>query len=176
MLNANIRIAGIATESVVDGPGLRSTVFFQGCSHACPDCHNPETWDPSGGQLITCRDLLGKLKLNPLTAGVTFSGGEPFLQAVAAAELGKFLKQQGLSLWVYTGYVWEYLLTNSGNPGFGALLEVTDVLVDGPFQKKYRDLQLAFRGSSNQRLIKVSESLKTGAIVEWQPTAVIINS
>ena len=78
MLSTTVRIAGISTESVVDGPGLRSTVFFQGCPHACEGCHNPETWDPSRGQEVTLKDLLAKLKLNPLTTGVTFSGGEPF--------------------------------------------------------------------------------------------------
>jgi anaerobic ribonucleoside-triphosphate reductase activating protein len=175
MINTTVRIAGITTESVVDGPGLRGTVFFQGCPHACEGCHNPETWDPGGGQEIKLEDLLAKLKINPLTTGVTFSGGEPFYQAIAAAELGSFLKEQGLNLWVYTGYLWEYLLENMNHSGFSALLQVTDVLVDGPFQYPHKTLQLPFRGSSNQRLIKVSESLKAGVIVYWQPTVITIN-
>ena len=168
MLNSTVRIAGITTESVVDGPGLRSTVFFQGCPHACEGCHNPETWNPDGGQEVTLRDLLTKLKLNPLIAGVTFSGGEPFYQASVAAELGRLLQEQGFNLWVYTGYTWEYLLDNISYSGFSTLLKVTDVLVDSPFQKQDKALQLPFKGSSNQRIIKVSESLKAGAIIQWR--------
>jgi anaerobic ribonucleoside-triphosphate reductase activating protein len=175
MLNLTARIAGIVTESVVDGPGLRNTIFFQGCPHACEGCHNPETWDLAGGQEIALKDLFSMLKLNPLLAGVTFSGGEPFYQAVAAAELGRLLKEQGFNLWVYTGYRWEYLLENISHSGFSALLKVIDVLVDSPFQKQHQTLQLPFRGSSNQRIIRVSESLKTGVIVHWQPTTITIN-
>jgi anaerobic ribonucleoside-triphosphate reductase activating protein len=174
MLDSIVRIAGIATESVVDGPGLRSTIFFQGCPHACEGCHNPETWDPEGGQSIVLSDLVAKLKLNPLITGITLSGGEPFLQAVAAAEVGDFLKKQGCDLWVYTGYTWEYLLANLNNAGFSDLLKLTDVLVDGPFQSQYKNLKLPFRGSSNQRLIKVAESMKCGVIVQWQPTVISI--
>ncbi|HBF39261.1 MAG TPA: anaerobic ribonucleoside-triphosphate reductase activating protein [Firmicutes bacterium] len=170
MLDSMIRIAGIANESVVDGPGLRSTIFFQGCRHGCKGCHNPETWDPEGGSPVRLRDLIPKLRLNPLITGVTFSGGEPFLQAIAAAELGCFLKEQGLNLWVYTGYKWEYLLKNSMSSGFNELLNIADVLVDGPFQIENKSLQLPFRGSGNQRLIQVSESIKTGEIIQWQPT------
>jgi anaerobic ribonucleoside-triphosphate reductase activating protein len=175
MLNSTVRIAGITTESVVDGPGLRSTVFFQGCPHACEGCQNPETWAPGGGQEIVLQDLLTKLKLNPLITGVTFSGGEPFSQAIAAAELGCFLKELGINLWVYTGYIWEYLLDNLSHSGFEALLKVTDVLIDGPFQNQHKALQLPFKGSSNQRIIRVPESLKAGVIVHWQPTTIIIN-
>ncbi len=170
MFNLIAQIAGIVNESVVDGPGLRTTIFFQGCDHACKDCHNPETWDPTGGMSIQLRDLIPKLRLNPLISGITFSGGDPFFQATVAAELGCFLKEQGLNLWVYTGYTWEYLLNHSNNAGFSALLNVTDVLVDGPFQIENKSLKLPFRGSSNQRLINVYESIKTGVLVEWQPT------
>jgi len=169
MLNSIVQIAGIISESVVDGPGLRSTIFFQGCDHACKDCHNPETWDPKGGTSMLLQDLVSKLGLNPLITGVTFSGGDPFFQATVAAELGCFLKDQGLNLWVYTGYTWEYLLNHSENAGFRALLDVTDVLVDGPFQIEKKSLKLPFRGSSNQRLINVSKSIQTGVVVEWQP-------
>ncbi|HEX3045458.1 MAG TPA: 4Fe-4S cluster-binding domain-containing protein, partial [Bacillota bacterium] len=118
---------------------------------------------------ISLQDLVPKLRLNPLISGVTFSGGDPFFQATVAAELGCFLKKQGLNLWVYTGYTWEYLLNHSDNTGFSALLSVADVLVDGPFQIENKSLKLPFRGSSNQRLINVSESLKIGTVKEWQP-------
>lgn len=163
-----LRIAGISYESVVDGPGIRTTVFFQGCPHACPECHNPQTWDIGGGFEITMGELIPKLKLNPLISGVTFSGGEPFLQAIAAAECALYLKGLGLDLWVYTGYTWEYLLSNPGVTGVKKLLESADVIVDGPFLKELKT-SLTFRGSSNQRFINVRSSLDSGKVVEWQP-------
>lgn len=172
MTNSTVRIAGIANESTVDGPGLRCTIFFQGCPHACDGCHNPETWDPTAGREITLTGLISALKLNPLIKGVTFSGGEPLLQAVPLAELGGFLKKLNLNIWIYTGYTWEYLLEHSNRPGYLELLKVTDVLVDGPFKQGLKSLTLPFRGSRNQRLIQVPESLKTGTIVEWRPAAV----
>lgn len=165
--NLRVRIAGVAVESVVDGPGLRSTVFFQGCPHACPGCHNPETWDPGGGKEIDLTELLGLLKLNPLISGVTFSGGEPFSQAIPAARLGSYLKTLGLNLWVYTGYTWDFLVKNSNDRGFKELLDSADVVVDGPFLNEARTFGLPFRGSSNQRLIKVRESIDSGKIIEW---------
>lgn len=166
-----VRIAGVATDSVVDGPGIRSVVFFQGCPHQCPGCHNPETWRPDGGSEISLPELVRRLNLNPLVAGVTFSGGEPFLQAPAAAELGKYLREQGLSLWVYTGYTWEDLLTKIYRPGYKELLEITEVLIDGPFIREEADLRLLFRGSANQRMIRVVESLDAGTIIPWRPGA-----
>ncbi len=163
------RIAGVTNESVVDGPGLRSTIFFQGCPHACPGCHNPETWQTDGGKEIKIVDLIGLLKLNPLVTGVTFSGGEPFQQATAAVVLGKYLRKWGLNLWVYTGFTWGFLLANLNRPGYKELLELTDVLIDGPFIREQQNLSLLFRGSDNQRLIKVRDSLAKGMVITWQP-------
>ncbi|MGE5606269.1 MAG: anaerobic ribonucleoside-triphosphate reductase activating protein [Bacteroidota bacterium] len=164
-----VRIAGIATESVVDGPGIRNTIFFQGCPHACPGCHNPETWRFDGGEEISLTDLYRLLDLNPLVTGVTFSGGEPFQQAPLVAVLGNHLRMSGLSVWVYTGFTWEFLMANLDRPGYKELLEVAEVLIDGPFIQEQRDLSLLFRGSTNQRLIKVTESMASGRIVLWQP-------
>jgi anaerobic ribonucleoside-triphosphate reductase activating protein len=160
-----VRISGLVHESVVDGPGIRTTVFFQGCHHGCPGCHNPETWDVKGGTEISLDDLIPRLKWNPLVAGVTFSGGEPFLQAGPAAILGKNIKRMGLTLWVYTGFHWE-TLTDSKNPQFQELLETADVLIDGPFIKNQQDLNLVFKGSRNQRVIDVQASLTMGKVVE----------
>jgi anaerobic ribonucleoside-triphosphate reductase activating protein len=168
------RIAGVATESVVDGPGLRSTVFFQGCPHQCPGCHNPGTWDPGGGLEIALLELIELLKLNPLISGVTFSGGEPFMQAPAAAALADYLKAKGLNLWIYTGYTWEELLKSLDAPGYKELLHFADVVVDGPFLQEGRDSALIFRGSSNQRVILVSESYQAGTIITWEPQRVQI--
>ncbi|TCL69942.1 anaerobic ribonucleoside-triphosphate reductase activating protein [Hydrogenispora ethanolica] len=169
-----VRIAGVAPESVVDGSGLRCAVFFQGCRQACPGCHNPDTWDPEGGEELSLTELVGRLRLNPLLAGVTFSGGEPFLQAPAAAVLAGFLKGLGLNLWVYTGFTWEYLRSRQSEPGYQELLNLADILVDGPFRLAEKDPNLTFRGSSNQRLIRVPESLAAGTIVLWEPQRVVI--
>lgn len=169
MVNQKVRIAGIARESVVDGPGIRSTIFFQGCPHACPGCHNPDTWRFDGGSEIGLTDLIRLLDLNPLVTGVTFSGGEPFQQAQSAAVLGRYLRKLGLNIWVYTGYTWDFLMANLERPGYKELLGVAEVLIDGPFIREQRDPSLLFRGSANQRLIKVTESMASGRIVLWQP-------
>jgi anaerobic ribonucleoside-triphosphate reductase activating protein len=165
-----VRIAGVTTESVVDGPGIRSTIFFQGCPHACPGCHNPNTWRFDGGKEISLTELIRLLDLNPLVTGVTFSGGEPFQQAPVVALLGQRLRRAGLNIWVYTGFTWDFLKENLDRAGYKELLEVAEVLIDGPFIQEQRDLSLLFRGSANQRLIKVTESMASGRIVLWQPS------
>lgn len=160
-----VRISGVVNESMVDGPGIRTTVFFQGCCHECPGCHNPETWDINGGVELSLAQLIPRLNLNPLVSGVTFSGGEPFLQAGPAAVLGKIIKHMGLNLWVYTGYLWEELLATPDR-SFKELLEIADVLIDGPYIERQQDLSLAFKGSRNQRIIDVRASFNTGKATE----------
>lgn len=167
METVQLRIAGIARESIVDGPGLRHTIFCQGCEHACPGCHNPETWDPQGGEVVAGETLLKQIPLNPLITGITFSGGEPFLQASALARLAAYFKKLNLNIWVFTGYRWEELMKQIERPGYRELLSYTDVLVDGPFIHTLRTTAYPFRGSSNQRLIAVAQSLDSGAVVEW---------
>ncbi|MCL6560762.1 MAG: radical SAM protein, partial [Firmicutes bacterium] len=127
-----LRIAGVVRESVVDGPGLRYVVFAQGCPHRCPGCHNPETWDPAGGYEILLEELFADIILNPLLAGVTFSGGEPFLQAASFAALGVILREKGFNVVTYTGYTFEELL-RMPDEGVQDLLAATDILIDGPF-------------------------------------------
>lgn len=166
------RIAGITKESIVDGPGLRHTIFVQGCRHACPGCHNPDTWDLSGGEVVGWTELLNRVPLNPLITGITFSGGEPFLQAEPLSKLAAYFKEKGLDIWVYTGFTWEDLLSGENHSGYLELLQQTDVLVDGPFLKEKRALHLPFRGSDNQRLIRVGPSLSSGAIIPWNPEMV----
>ena len=167
-----IRLAGIVKESVVDGPGIRMVVFVQGCPHHCPGCHNEKTQDPSGGYLSTVQEVIDQLPSNPLVTGLTFSGGEPFLQAGALAVIGKAAKQRNLSVFTYTGFVFETLLEQSrNNPDIAALLAITDVLIDGPFLLEQRDISLAFRGSGNQRLLDVPTSLRQGKAVEWTDPA-----
>lgn len=167
-----IRLAGIVKESVVDGPGIRMVVFVQGCTHHCPGCHNENTQDPFGGYLSTVQEVIDQLPSNPLVTGMTFSGGEPFMQAGALAVIGKAAKQRNLSVFTYTGFVFETLLEQSrNNPDIAALLAITDVLIDGPFLLEQRDISLAFRGSGNQRLLDVPTSLRQGKAVEWTDPA-----
>lgn len=162
-----MRIANTVSDSIVDGPGLRFTVFTQGCPHHCPGCHNPNTHDPAGGQEVKVAELAEKMTANPLTDGLTLSGGEPFDQAQACAALAELAKESGLNVWTYTGYTWEKLL-EGGDPGVLALLAHTDVLVDGPFVEGLKSYDALFRGSTNQRLIDVPKSLAAGQVVLWQ--------
>lgn len=165
MQHTEIRIAGVIEESIVDGPGIRFVIFTQGCPHDCPGCHNPQTHDFTGGRLTTAEELLERISSNPLLSGVTFSGGEPFCQAKALVPLARALRGMGKHIMAYSGYTWEQL-TQQGDDDMRALLELCDVLVDGPYIEAQRDLMLRFRGSRNQRLIDVSASLRTGAVVQ----------
>jgi len=164
-----IRIAGVTRESVVDGPGLRFVIFVQGCPHHCPECHNPQTHDPAGGTLTTTEVLWEMINATKLIRGVTFSGGEPFMQAKPLAELARKIKQEGLNIVTYTGFTYEQLLAIALRQlAVRDLLHLTDILVDGPYVAAKRDLSLAFRGSSNQRLIDVPKSLAAGKVVLWK--------
>ena len=164
----SIRIAGIVRESIVDGPGIRFTVFCQGCPHACKGCHNPETHDFAGGKDVSIDRLIEEIDKDKLLAGVTFSGGEPFCQPGAFAELGKRVKELGLNITVFSGYTLEQLNDMSvQNADVRELLELTDILIDGPFVNDLRDLTLQFRGSSNQRLIDMNETRKRGETTIW---------
>jgi len=162
-----LRVAGTVRESVVDGPGLRFVIFAQGCEHGCPGCHNPDTWDLSGGTLIETKELLEQIKATKLIKGVTFSGGEPFLQALPLAWLGREVKMLGLDVITFTGYTWERLLELAKvDRAVEELLLVSDYIVDGPFIIGERDLDLPFRGSRNQRIIDVKGSLKQKKVIE----------
>lgn len=158
-----IRIAGTVNDSIVDGIGLRYTIFTQGCPHVCPGCHNPKTHNIYGGYSVDTSEIINQIKKNPLLDGITLSGGEPFLQPIACRELAEAAKNAGLNVWAYTGYIYEYLKT----PEQLDLLRYIDVLVDGPFIQDQKSLELRFRGSKNQRLIDVKRSLEEGHVVEW---------
>ena len=164
-----LRIAGTVNDSIVDGPGIRFTIFTQGCPHNCEGCHNPQTHDFNGGVLADTDELLEKIKGNPLLDGVTFSGGEPFCQAHILAELGKQIKALGMNIITYTGYTFEKLYENRQENSWGELLDVTDYLIDGPFILAQKDWEIKFRGSSNQRYIDCQESMKQGKAVECEP-------
>lgn len=160
-----MRLAGIVPESVVDGPGVRFVVFAQGCPHHCHGCHNPQTWDPEGGKEITVKEIIKMLKKKRKEIqGITLSGGEPFIQAEEMASLAREAKKMELDVVVYTGYIYEELLALS-LPGRKELLDLADVLVDGPFLIEYKDIALAFRGSSNQRVINLPATQGKGKVV-----------
>ncbi|MDE6780426.1 MAG: anaerobic ribonucleoside-triphosphate reductase activating protein [Ruminococcus sp.] len=163
---SEIRIAGTVNDSIVDGNGIRFTIFTQGCPHNCKGCHNPQTHDFNGGQIVSTDELLQKIKQNPLLDGVTFSGGEPFCQAHELAVFGKKIKSLGLNITTYTGYTFEELYTNRNHNYWNELLSVTDVLIDGRFILELKDWNIKFRGSSNQRYIDCPASLKAGRAIE----------
>ena len=150
-------LAGIVEDSIVDGPGIRCTIFGQGCPHHCPGCHNPETWTFGCGTLMDEARVAEIAASNPLCRGVTFSGGEPFAQAGGFAKLARLLKQRGYEVASYSGYTFEQLL--DGTPEQLELLGSIDVLIDGPFLLAERSLELVFRGSKNQRILDVPASL-----------------
>lgn len=151
---AFLQINNCIEESIVDGPGLRFVIFTQGCPHHCPGCHNPQTHQMAGGTSAETEILLARIMENPLLQGVTFSGGEPFLQSSVLADLAQKLHANSLDVVTYTGYTLERLKAMK-NEGVDALLRETDLLIDGPFQFEKRDLTLPFRGSVNQRIIEL---------------------
>lgn len=164
----NLRITSIIHESIVDGPGLRYVVFTQGCKHNCKGCHNPDTHSFDKGYFLNIENIITDMKRNPLLDGLTLSGGEPFEQALVSGELARVAKDVGYNIISYTGYEYEYLLTNSNNNNsYINLLKNTDILIDGKFDINKRSLSLKFRGSTNQRVIDVQKSIKNGRVIEY---------
>lgn len=153
-----IRVAGIVEDSITDGPGLRLTIFLQGCNRDCEGCHNPAARHMEGGTMYTVEEVAERIRRNPLLSGVTLSGGEPLLQAGKLAPLARRIKAAELDLAVYTGYTLEEILEQN-NTKVLELLQFADTLVDGAFVKEQRNLSLPFRGSANQRILDVRESL-----------------
>ena len=157
-------LSGIVSDSIVDGPGIRTTIFSQGCPHHCPGCHNPETWAFGCGTLLDTDSIVEIVRSNPLCRGVTFSGGEPFAQAEGFAELAQALKQLGYEVASYSGFTFEELL--HGSQAQKKLLSSIDILIDGPFLQSQKSLEIAFRGSRNQRILDVPKSLAAGMAIE----------
>lgn len=165
-MEKSIRLSGIAYESLVNGPGMRRVFFAQGCKHNCEECFNPDTHDFAGGEERDMDELIKDVLDNPILKGITFSGGDPFEQADKFAYMAKEFRKNGLNIWSYTGYKFEYIVKQlENNKGWKDLLNNIDVLVDGRFEKDKMQDGLKFRGSLNQRIIDVKESLKTGKIV-----------
>ena len=161
-----IRLAGqIQQDSIVDGEGLRTVIWTQGCSHNCPGCHNPETHDFKGGFEVSIDDVKQKLKNLKYQDGITLSGGDPFFQAEACLEIAKFCHSIGLNVWCYTGYTMEYLLRQCEKENnLREFLENIDVLVDSPFILELKSYNVPFRGSSNQRIIDSKKSVEENKV------------
>jgi anaerobic ribonucleoside-triphosphate reductase activating protein len=149
-----MRVMDIVHDSVVDGEGLRTVVFFAGCPHFCKGCHNPESWSIKNGTHMTLDVIFCEIMSNPLT-DVTFSGGDPFYQAKKVKVLAKRVKEAKKNLWVYTGYTLEEIM-ESKDEHMRELLSYVDVLVDGRYIEAERDLTLSFRGSRNQRILQLT--------------------
>ena len=150
----------IQSDSIVDGEGIRSVIWFQGCSHNCPGCHNPETHDFNAGVEVSLEEMKSQIDELEYQSGVTFSGGDPMMQVEALYELAKYVHEKGMNVWVYTGYTFEELmiLAEKNEMYMNALKEI-DVLVDGKFVMDLKSFDVQFRGSSNQRILDVKKSL-----------------
>lgn len=158
-----IRLAAyLQPDSIVDGEGVRTVVWTQGCPHHCPGCHNASTWDFNDGALIDVEDVITELKKIKNQDGITLSGGDPVCQAEACYEISKAAHSMGLNVWCYTGFTYEQMLLN---PKARKLLEQIDVLVDGKFVQEEKSYDIYFRGSRNQRIIDVPKSLETEQVV-----------
>lgn len=159
-----LAILRIVEDTMVDGPGFRTAIYAAGCTHHCQGCHNPQSWDIRAGREMTTEEILVPILADPF-ADVTFTGGDPMMQPEGFTELACAIKEQShKTIWCYTGYTYETLLTM---PAQRELLRHIDVLVDGPFIQNLRDEQLRFRGSSNQRTIDVQRSLESGTVILW---------
>lgn len=175
-IQSSIRLAGVVKESIVDGPGIRYTIFCQGCTHNCPNCHNPNTHNLMGGYDCELSKIIDSIKLNPLLQGVTFSGGEPSLQPKAFLTLAREIKKLNKNIWMYSGFTLEELIErtkddNKNSPlshedktALKYLLEEIDVLIDGKYMEELRDLTLLYRGSKNQRIIDMKKTRENNKI------------
>ena len=166
---STLRLAGVVNESIVDGPGIRTAVFVQGCPHHCEGCHNSHTWDFNGGYDREVDDIIAAVSKNPLLKGITLTGGEPFSQAEALTELAEKAHALGLDVFTYSGYTFEELTAGfEEHPEWKTLLEQSDYLVDGRFDITQKSLMLRFRGSKNQRLLDVKKSLAENRAISFE--------
>lgn len=160
-----IRLASaMQTDSIVDGVGLRTVIWTQGCKHNCYGCHNPKTHDFNGGFETTTEHIIELLSTLKLQKGITFSGGDPFEQAAACAEIASVAHSINLDVWVYTGYLFENIIkTNCVD--WKLFLNEIDIIVDGLFILSQKDISLKFRGSKNQRIIDVKASIMSNQTI-----------
>ncbi|EJW13906.1 anaerobic ribonucleoside-triphosphate reductase activating protein [Paenibacillus alvei] len=155
-----MKVMNIIHDSIVDGDGLRAVIFFAGCPHRCPGCHNPQSWNMMNGTEMSVDEIFNNVMSNPMS-NVTFSGGDPFMQSSRElAELARKIKDAEKSIWCFTGYSFDQVCDLE-------VIKYIDVLVDGKFEIDKRDLDLAYKGSSNQRIIDVQRSLIEDKIIIW---------
>ena len=145
--------------TTVDGPGFRTSIYLAGCTHRCRGCHNPQSWDPENGEATSLEEIMEIVEEEDFD--VTLTGGDPLFEPDKLEILLKELKKNRRNVWIYTGYKWEEIIDS---PRLQRVVALADVVVDGPYQEELRDRDLRFRGSSNQRIIDVHESLETGKI------------
>lgn len=157
-----MRVLDIIDGTSVDGPGFRTAIYFAGCRHCCPGCHNPSSWDMHGGKYMSVDEIMDRVITNDFN--VTFSGGDPLYQAKDIIPLARKIHMLGKTIWCYTGFKYEHIVTN---PHVATLFDYVDVLVDGEFIQSQRDLSLIFRGSSNQRIIDIRRSTPDNIIL-WE--------
>lgn len=163
-IEMNIQIMQIVVDTTVDGPGWRTSIYCAGCRHACPGCHNAETWPFDAGTTMSVDEVMEQLRATD--GNITFSGGDPMYQAEAFTELARRIRDElHRTIWCYTGFTYEQVLAD---PVMSRMLPYLEVLVDGPFVAAQRSLDLLFRGSSNQRLIDVQRSLRENKVVEYE--------
>lgn len=155
-----MRVVDIVDGTSVDGPGLRTTIYFAGCNHHCPGCHNPHTWNFDAGIEMSRQEIIDRIVENDFD--VTFSGGDPMYQSSDILPLARQIKSLGKTIWCYTGFLFEEILSSTE---MSSLLPYIDVVVDGQFIESLKDTDLIFRGSSNQRIIDVRATLASGNIV-----------
>lgn len=163
-----ISLLNIVEDTTVDGPGFRTAVYCAGCVNHCPGCHNPQSWDIRNGSEVEASAIFQQIMSDEF-ANVTFTGGDPMYQAKGFTELARLIKENSTkTIWCYTGYLFEDLLQM---PDTAALLHYIDVLVDGLFMEALKDEDLLFRGSSNQRLVDVQASLRSGKteLLDYRP-------
>lgn len=164
MSEHKIQLMRIVVDTTVDGPGWRSSVYCAGCRHACPGCHNPETWSFKAGQEVSIDEIISQLA--ETEGNITFSGGDPMYQAEAFTELARRIREElHRTIWCYTGFLYEEVVAD---PVMSKLLPYLEVLVDGPFVEAEKSLDLLFRGSRNQRLVDVQKSLQAGKVLEFE--------
>ena len=157
------RILDIVKGTTVDGPGFRTSIYLSGCSHHCQGCHNPQSWDPENGTLMSLSEIMKIVEDEDFD--VTISGGDPLYNPHMLKVLVESLKNNRRNVWIYTGFTWEEII--SSNDLLVAVKEA-DVLVDGRYIDNLRDIDLAFRGSSNQRIIDIQKSILMGEMILYQ--------
>lgn len=165
-----IRLAAdLQKDSIVDGDGIRTVIWTQGCPHNCFGCHNPSTHDFNDGALFDIEEIKEKINDLVFQDGITFSGGDPMCQVDACLEIAKYAKTKGLNIWCYTGYTFEQLLEiGKKKKNYIEFLENIDVLVDGKFMIEFKSLDCKYRGSTNQRLVDVKKSLSSSSVCLWE--------